>query len=214
MIAAFHNSYVDFVIYMGMTEDYPTWFEEEVLVSVYMDEHRYTFYIPLEERTSDYYEKTLVEDYSVFLRKTTGEIFCTTYDAFMELYDIFTYNGFSNSGIAAFSEDCITYVECEPGVLSAEYPDWFYEFFTEAIHFPPGNESIFIFDMDNSSIPISTSDKDSDVISPLDTSMGQVSIDHHCVFLRNHLGEIRHMRYETFLKYYNPGPLGGHYYEY
>lgn len=214
MIAAFHDSYVDYVLYMGMTEEYPQWFKDEVLEAIYMDCHRYTFYVPLEERTSDYYEKTLVEDYSVFLRKNDGEIFCTSYDAFRELYDIFKYDGFTNSGVAAFSEDCITYVECQPGVLSAEYPDWFYEFFTEAIHFPPDNESIFIFDLDSTNPPISSSDRESNIISSLDASAGQVAIDHHCVFLRNYLGEIRHMRYETFLKHYNPGPLGGHEFEY
>lgn len=209
-----HGSEVDFVIYRGITERYSKWFVREVLDSIYMDEYRYTFWVPEDERPYHYYEMTLVESDSVFLRKTNGEVFCTTMHVFENLYDIFFYDGFTNSGVAAFDEDCIDYVECEPGVLSAEYPDWFYEYFTEAVHFPPDNESIFIYDTGYTTKPIFNSSGSTVVIEPLNATQGQASVTEHCVFLKNRFGEIRAMSFEDFTKYYNTGPLGGRNYEY
>lgn len=210
MRAVLHGSWVDYVVYMGLNERYPKWFEEEVLDDIYMDEHRYTFWMPRSERPWDYYEKDLVETDSVFLRKPNGEVFRTTKYVFEQLYVIFLYDGYSNYGIAAYEEDCIEYVECQPGVLNNGYPDWFYEYFTEALHFKDGNESIFIYELDNTNPPITSNSKD--IVEPLDNDIGQVAVDRHCVFLRNFLGEIRHMDYVDFIKYYHPGPLGGHTY--
>lgn len=204
MLAALRGSYVDYVNYMGLTEKYPVWFHRDVLDDIYMDESRYTFWIPESERPVDYYEKELVEQFSVFLRKPGGEIFCTTTDAFEELYTVFKYDAFENSGVAAFSEDVIKYVECYPGRLSKRYPDWFYEYFTESIHFPDQEESIFIYELDTTNPPVQS--RDIDIIEPLDQDICQVSVDEHCVFLCNHLGEIRHMLYSNFIKYYTPGP--------
>lgn len=187
---------------MGITETYPRWFREEVMDNIFMDSNRFTFWTFEEERSFDYYEKELVEVYSVFLRKPDGDLKLTDYDTFEKLYRTLTYEDFSNSGIAAFEEDCIEYVECQPGVLSSEYPDWFYEYFTESIHLP-NEETIFIFDTYSATTPISSHNLNSNVIEHLNEEIGQVSIDHHCVFLRNYLGEIRHMRYEDFEKFYN-----------
>lgn len=199
MIAAFHGSYVQYVIYIGITEKYPRWFEKEVLDNIYSDSDRFTFWVPLEERTVDYYEKTLVEDYSVFLRKPDGNIHCTDFDVFEKLYQVFKYDRFTNSGVAAFSEDCIEYIECKPGVLSSEYPEWFYEFFTESAVFP-NVETVLMFDTDKYRLSYNNSKFE------MNTS-GDISVLEHCVFLRNHLGEIRHMQYDIFKKHYNPGPL-------
>lgn len=210
MKAVLHGSWVDYVIYMGMTERYPEWFQKEVLDDIYMDEHRFTFWLPEEERPWDYHEKELVESDSVFLRKPNGEIFRTSKYVFEQLYVIFLYDGFSNHGIAAYEEDSIEYVECQPGVLSAEYPDWFYEYFTEAIHFQNCNESIFIFEINTPGNPVTSSTRNQ--VVPLGSGLGQVAVDTHCVFLRNFLGEIRHMEYSDFLKHYHPGPVGGHIY--
>lgn len=185
MKAALRDSYIEFVTFMGITEKYPLWFEKELCDTIYMDEHRYTFWVPKEERKIDYYEKTLVEDYSVFLKKPNGDIFVTDYDIFSDLYTSFRYDAFTNSGIAAFNEDCIEYVECTGGLLTREYPVWFYEYFTEAVHFPQEQESILIFED------------------------GEVSVNTHCVFLRNKFGEIKGMLYDEFLKYYDPNPIIG-----
>lgn len=210
MRAVLHGGWVDYVVYMGMTERYPDWFQNEVLDDIFMDVNRYTLWVPKEERSVDYHEKTLVEDYSVFLRKPDGEIMCTTQYVFMQLYYVFIYDGYSNHGIAAFEEDCIEYVECQPGVLTAKYPDWFYEYFTEAVHFPQERESVFIYDLDTTQAPVTSSSID--IVEPLDSSVGQVAVDTHCVFLKNLHGEIRHMEYSDFLKHYHPGPVGGHIY--
>jgi len=206
MIAALHEGVVDFVHFMGMTENYPKWFKREVLDDIFMDSERYTFWVPEDERRSYYYEQILVEDYCVFLRKPDGDVTCVSYEVFENMYTQLTYNAHSNSGVASFIEDTISYVECLPGLISNEYPDWFYEFFTEAVHFPT-EESIFIYDLDSTKPPITSSSMD--IVEPLDESTCQVFIDHHCVFLRNHLGEIRHMPYATFKKYYTSGPNWG-----
>lgn len=175
-----HGSFVNFVIFRGLTEQYPRWFRKSVIDDLTMDSDRYTFWVPQNERNPDYYEKVLVEDYSVFLENRRGEIHCTTMEAFDDLYSIFKYDAFKNGGVAAFKEDCIEYVECVPGVLTDEYPDWFYEYYTEVVVFPD-EETIFL------------------------DQTGDISITEHCVFLRNKFGEIRKISYNSFLKYYNPG---------
>jgi hypothetical protein len=203
MKAALRDSYIEFVLFMGMTEKYPLWFEKEMEYTVFQDESRYTFWVPMGERRPDYHEKTLVEDYSVFLRKPNGEVFVTDYDVFRGMYTTFQYNAFTNSGIAAFDDDCIEYVECKAGVLPAGYPNWFYEYFTEAINFPPDGETIYFYDSDRHRL---TASRDSIIVS-VD---GEASVTSHCVFLRNKFGEIRGMRYDDFIKYYDPRPqLGG-----
>lgn len=197
MRAALRGSYVEYVLFQGMTERYPSWFKKEIDDSIYMDEHRYTFWIPTFDRKPDYYEKTLVEDYSVFLRKPNGEIFVTTYDVFVELYISLQYDGFTNSGIAAFEEDCIEYVECTPGILRQEYPKWFYEFFTEAINNPmlDDDETYYFYD-ENKKLSASK--------RFIETTRGEACVSVHCVFLRNRRGEIRAMEYDDFLEYYDP----------
>lgn len=204
MRAVLHGGWVDYVIYMGMTERYPEWFERDVLDDIFMDEHRFTFWLPKEERSWDYHEKTLVEVDSVFLRKPNGDLFCTSKYVFDQLYIVFLYDGFSNYGIAAYEEDCIEYVECQPGVLSAEYPDWFYEHFTESVNIP-GEESILLYDTEKHHL--------TSQVGPFVLNVaGDISVNTHCVFLKNLLGEIRHMEYSDFLKHYHPGPVGGHIY--
>ena len=200
MRAVLHGGYVDYVIYTGLTERYPKWFRKEVLDEIYMDSHRYTFWAPKEERPFDYYEMTLVEDYSVFLRKSDGSIFCTSYDVFTQLYTVFLYEDYMNHGVAAFTEDCIEYVECQPGILSAEYPDWFYEFFTEVANLPM-EQTVLMYDTSQSLY----AQAGGYVIKLYDA----VIVDTHCVFLQNQFGEVRHMEYGDFIKHYNPGPVGG-----
>ena len=204
MRAALRGSFVDYVIFTGMTERYPLWFEREVFDSIYMDEHRYTFWMPEDERPYNYHDMVLVETDSIFLRKENGEVFCTSKYVFENLYDIFYYDGYTNSGVAAFGEDCIDYVECSPGVLSKEYPDWFYEYFTESIHFPPDNESIFIYSKDKK---IFKSDNPNLDILKLDSTQCQVSITEHAVFLRNRFGEIRATSLMGFHKHYDTRPI-------
>lgn len=199
MIAALRGSYIEYVLFMGVTERYPLWFQKQLDSNIFTDESRYTFYVPIEERTSDYYEKILIEDYSVFLRKHNGDVHVTDYDTFCDLFDTFLYDSFTNSGIAALVEDCIEYVECRPGVLPAGYPEWFYEYFTEAINFPRDNETIYLYDEDLHCITA----KRGSLLVPLS---GSASVTEHCVFLRNKFGEIRGMRYDDFLKYYDPDP--------
>jgi hypothetical protein len=197
MKAALRGHYIEFVFYNGVTEKYPTWFEEELYECVYTDESRYTFWVPREERRPDYYEKQLIEDYSVFLRKPNGEIHLTDFDVFNELYDSFRYDAFTNSGIAAFREDCIEYVECKGGVLSREYPFWFYEFFTEAVNLPQG-ETIYFHDHNCGNTTQGPFLEVSDD--------GQVSVDAHSVFLRNKHGEIKGMLYSDFIKFWDDDP--------
>lgn len=196
---------MEFVIFNGVTEKYPAWFEEEIYDAIYTDESRYTFWMHWTQRNIDYYEKQLVEDYSVFLRKPNGEIHLTDYDVFQEMYTSFRYDAFTNSGIAAFKDDCIEYVECRGGVLSREYPTWFYEFFTEAVNLPQG-ETIFFHDCN-----LATNNGSGPFLQVSDD--GEVSVDSHSVFLRNKFGEIRGMLYEDFKRFYDDNPqvhpLGG-----
>lgn len=199
MKAALRGSYIEFVHFMGVTEKYPLWFERELDENIYTDESRYTFYKPFEERTPDYYEKQLVEDYSVFLRKSDGNVHITDYDAFSSLFQVFLYDSFYSCGIAALYEDCIEYVECKPGILLPGYPDWFYEHFTEAINFPKDNETIYLYDTETHCL---TATRGSLIV----TAGGEASVTDHCVFLRNKFGEIRGMKYDDFLKYYDPDP--------
>lgn len=201
MRAAIRGSYVEFVIFNGVTERYPTWFIEELYDCTFVDESRFTFWVPSDERRIDYYEKQLVEDYSVFIRKTDGEIHVTDYDIFHTLYTTFRYDSFTNSGIAAFNEDCIEYVECSGGVLAKEYPSWFYEFFTEAVHFPQG-ESIF-FNNHNTSSGLERGP----FLEVNDD--GEVTVDERSVFLRNKVGEIKGMLYSNFIKWYDDDPKLG-----
>jgi hypothetical protein len=204
MRAALRGSYVEYVLFIGVTERYPLWFQAELYDSVYMDENRYTFYVPMHERTPDYYEKTLVEDYSVFLKKPNGDIHVTDYDIFNDLYVSFKSDTFTNSGLAAFEQDCIEYVECRPGVISSGYPDWFYEYFTEVLNFPKDEETIYLYDTDKHCLTATRG-------SLIATAGGEASVKTHCVFLRNKYGEIRGMEYKDFLKYYDPDPIIGKY---
>lgn len=196
---------MEYVVFSGITERYPRWFQREIERTIGMDDSRYTFWIPETDRDVDYYEKQLVEDYSIFLRKPNGEVHLTDYDVFKDLYTSFKFNAFNNSGICAFRSDCITYVECKPGVLTYDYPDWFYEYFTEAVHSPNGDETILLHSVDS----LSRSGLDRAYVSDKEVS---VSVTKHCVFLRNRFGEIKGMDYEKFLKFYDPFPkIGGYY---
>lgn len=202
MRAALRGSYVQYVLFMGIAERYPLWFEEELYECVYQDESRFTFWSPVGEREPDYYDKELIEDYSVFLRKPNGEVHVTDYDTFTELYISFRLDTFTNSGIAALEGDCIEYVEAEAGELTAGYPEWFYEYFTEAINFPQDDKTFYFYDTDKHVLKAS---RDSIEVS----IGGDVEISEHSVFLRNKYGEIRAMTYKTFLKYYDPDPKLG-----
>jgi hypothetical protein len=199
MRVALRNSYVEFVIFMGITEKYPLWFEEELYECTYTDESRYTFWIPDGERNCQYWDKQLVEDYSVFLRKPNGEVHVTDYDTFTELYITFRYDAFTNSGIASLEGDCIDYVEAQAGILPAGYPEWFYEYFTEAVNYPQEDKTFYFYDNNRHDLKVT---KDSMEI----TDGGDVTITEHCVFLRNKFGEIRGITYKQFLKYYDPDP--------
>jgi hypothetical protein len=200
MRVALRGSYIDFVIFMGLTEKYPLWFEEELYECTYTDESRYTFWVPYDERKPDYHDKQLIEDYSVFLRKPNGEVFVTDYDVFQGMYTTFTFSEFTHSGIAAFDADCIEYVECQAGVLPAGYPEWFYEFFTEAFNYPQDEKTYYFYDASKNTLKAS---RDALEVS----AGGDVEVTEHCVFLRNKFGEIRGMLYDDFLKYYDPNPL-------
>jgi hypothetical protein len=202
MKSALRDTYVEFVVFSGVTEKYPRWFKKELNDTISLDDSNYTFYVPREERTMDYYEKQLVEDYSVFLRKPNGDIFVTDYDVFSDLYTTFKFNEFNHSGLAALDEDCIEYVECQAGVLPAGYPSWFYEFFTEAFNFPQDDETILFFDESDNALKASRG-------SLQVTAGGEASVTEHCVFLRNKFGEIRGMAYRDFVKYYDPNPKIG-----
>ena len=187
MRAALHGSYVEYVIFTGIAEMYPMWFEEQLYECTYTDESRFTFWVNREERRPDYHEKQLIEEYSVILRKSNGEVHVTDQDVFSTLYTTFVYDGFTNSGIAAFSNDCIEYVDCKPGMLLGKYPHWFYEYFTEAIVLPNEFEGYMLL-----------ADHD------------EVEVIEHCVVLRNRFNEIRTTTYESFIKHYDPNPLQYH----
>lgn len=172
---------VEFVTYEGPNANYPVWFEEELYWTTYTDEYRFTYWVHPSQRKPDYYEKKLVEDFSVFLRKPDGDVFCTDWDTFYDLYLPFDANPWANCGKAAFKDDCIEYYEYR-GILDLEYaPKWFYEYYTEALNLPEDNELI-IFDKEGQ-----------------DTSLWE-----HSIFLRNRFGEIKKMSYRDFLKHYKP----------
>lgn len=194
--AAYYESYVDFVIFKGLTEKYPSWFTDEVLDDLVMDASRYTIWFPNGERPTDYYEKVVVETDSVFLRKPNGTIHMVEYPIFKEMYHTFVYNDFISSGVAAFMEDTIEYVECLPGVLSEEYPDWFYEYFTEVANLP--DEETILW---NNSFDVYTETKG----LYLGTE-GDITVQDHCVFVRNVAGSIMYVSWENFVRDFNPGP--------
>jgi hypothetical protein len=182
MITALRGHYVKFVIFMGVSERYPEWFIEEISNRVFVNESRFSFWTSPQERHSDYYEKELIETYSIVLRKFNGETHIAEVDTFNDMYHIFKYSQFENGGIAAFNDDIIEYVECSGGVLNTTYPEWFYEYFTEALNNPKDHES-YLFSIDG---------------------LGHITIKERCVFLRNRFGEIKQMSYGSFLKYYEP----------
>lgn len=182
MKCAIRGSYLEVVFFMGTNEHYPDWFVEEIYNKVIIDESNYTSYVHHDERTWEYHEKQLISDYTVFLRKSNGEIHICDLDVFNDMYEEFRYDRFTNSGLAAFHEDVMDYVECQGGNVLSGYPDWFYEAMTEAINIP-GEESIFI-----------------------DSSDKEICITDHCVFLRNKFGEIKIISWESFVKFYDHDP--------
>lgn len=177
--ASLKEGVVDYVIFAGENEQYPAWFKEEVIDGILVDENRYTRYIPKPERAIDYYDKTMVEYDSVFLRKPgSKDIHCTSYDVFEDLYISLEVNPRTNSGIAAFREDTIEIVECFGGMPSA-YPSWFYDYFSDGIVIEGHDETILFYGDDR-----------------------ELSVVGHCYFLRNQRGQIAFMDHETFDKYY------------
>lgn len=184
MRAALRGTYTEYAHFNSISDRYPDWLVDELYDSIFSNESSYSFWSPEGDREVEYYDKTLIADYSVFLRNSSGHIHVTTYDAFIELYDIFTYDSFTNSGLVALKEDSIEFVECKAGVIPAGYPSWFYEYFTEAVNFPQEPETIFINDRFD------------------------ISVDDRCIFLRNKFGEVRYMEYESFIKQYDPDPNG------
>ncbi len=201
MKAAIRDSYVDVVYYMGHNEAYPDWFHEELYDAVFTDEFGTSYWInrwtkkrKISEKieyerqqvfsyVDKYKEVVLVEDYSIFIKKSNGEIFVTNYDIFDELYTVFRFDRFNNSGLAAFNEDVINYVECHGGIGVTGYPEWFYEFFTESVNNPKHNESIYISD-----------------------NNGELVVTDHCAVLQNSFGEIMVIDWVKFLEYYDPDP--------
>lgn len=201
-VAARHEAYVDYVLYDGQIAKYPDWFYEEVLDDIVMDASRYTRWIPREQRAPDYHDKTVVERDSVFLRKHDGRIHMTDYATFQQLYYVFYHNDFLNHGVAAFEEDTIEYVECKPGALPFESPDWFYEYFTEAVNLP--DEETILW---NESFNVKTKTEGLIWSGFMDgTDEGEIVVDHHCVFLRNFAGSIMYLPWEYFIQDFNPGP--------
>lgn len=177
--ASLKEGVVDYVIFSGEHEQYPRWFKEEVLDGILVDESRYTRYIPRPERAIDYYDKTIVEHYSVFLRKPeSNDIHCTSYDVFEDMYISLEYNPRTNSGIAAFREDTIEIVECFGGMPYA-YPSWFYDYFSDGITIQSHDETILFYGDDR-----------------------EISVKGHCYFLRNQKGQIAFMDHDTFDRYY------------
>lgn len=201
---ALRGSYVEVVFFMGINERYPAWFADELYNNIFQDADRYTFWVPEYQRTPDYHEKQLVDDYSVFIRKTTGEIHVIDYDLFIEVFYLFRYDKFTNSGLAAMNEDCIDYVECHGGELSSGYPEWFEEYFTEAVNFPGDDSTLFFYDNNDPFDDVVTLVvNDNSVVVAIN---GDVEVTSRCVFLRNKFGEVRGLGYHTFLKYYDPDP--------
>ena len=178
-VASLKEGVVDFVIFAGQDEQYPAWFKREVLDGILVDESRYTRYIPKADRAMDYYDKTMVEYDSVFLRKpASGDIHCTPYDVFEDLYIQLEVNNRTNSGQAAFREDTIEIVECHGG-LPGSYPSWFYDYFSDGIVIQSLDETILFYGDDR-----------------------EISVEGHCYFLRNKQGQIAFMDHDTFQKYY------------
>lgn len=201
MKAAIRGSYVEVVFFMGINERYPLWFEQELYNNIFMDSDRYTFWVPHHERRVDFYEKTLVEDYSVFIRKPNGDIHVTDYDAFTDLYHLFRLDNFTNSGLAALQEDTIDYVECHGGELTRGYPEWFEQHFSEAVNIPQEDETIFFYSSNYGDVEIVV--KDDSIFVSVDGSM---SITSRCVFLCNKYGEIRGISWGEFVRFYDPDP--------
>jgi hypothetical protein len=191
MLAALRGHYVQFVVFMGVSEKYPEWFIEEIANRIFVNESRFSFWTSPPERSCDYYEKELIETYSIVLRKPNGETHIAEIDTFNNMYHVFKYDQLENGGVAAFNEDVIEYVECFGGGLIDTYPKWFYEYFTEALNNPKDDES-FLFSIDG---------------------LGHITIKERCVFLRNRFGEIRQMSYGNFLKYYDPRIDDAKYYD-
>lgn len=202
-VAARYDSYVDYVIFDGQCERYPKWFEEDVLEDIVMDASRYTRWMPKEERPTDYFDKTVVERDSVFLRKHDGTIHVTDYYVFSNLYYVFYYNDYLNHGVAAYEDDIIEYVECLPGVLPFESPDWFYEYFTEAANLV--DEETILW---NSSFDVGTEVHGLIWSDHMDGSgEGEIVVDVHCVFLRNFAGSVMYLPWKYFINDFNPGPV-------
>jgi hypothetical protein len=192
MFAAFKGHYLQFVIFMGLSEQYPEWFIEEVSNRAFVDESRFCFWVPPQERSPDYHEKQLIETYSVVVRKYNGDIHLLDTDTFNEMYTIFEYDQFLNGGVAAFNEDIIEYTTCVGGSPVDRYPAWFYEYFTEALNNPKDGET-YLFSVDG---------------------LGNITVkEERCVFLRNRFGEIRYVSYGNFLKYYDPRVDDAKYYK-
>ena len=203
MRVALRGSYVEVVYFMGPNENYPLWFQDELHNSIFTDEFRYTFWVPPQQRSVDYHEKELIEDYSVFLRKPNGEVHVTTWDAFDDLYEEFRYDRFTNSGLAALREDCIDYVEVVGGELTTGYPEWFEALFVETINHFHGGETIMIHRSGDASADISLNVGEDSVWVSID---GDTSITSRCVFLQNKFGEVMSMSWDKFLQFYDPYP--------
>lgn len=182
MFAALRGHYVQFVVFMGVAEHYPDWFIEEVSNRIFVNESRFCFWTPPIERQADYYEKELIETYSVIVRKPNGDTHIMEWDTFNDMYRIFKYDLNTNSGIAAFNDDVIEYVECHGGEILDNYPEWFYEYFTESLNNPKDSETYLFAVNDN----------------------GYITVDRRYVFLRNKFGEIRHVPYDSFVTHYDP----------
>lgn len=182
MFAALRGHYVQFVIFMGVAERYPDWFIEEISNRIFVNESRYCFWTSPPERQADYYEKELIETYSVVVRKPGGETHIMDVVTFEEMYCVFKFDLPTNSGIAAFNNDVIEYVECHGGGLLDHYPEWFYEYFTESLNNPKDSETYLFSINDN----------------------GYLTVSHRCVFLRNRFGEIRYLSYDNFVRHYDP----------
>lgn len=200
MKAALRGSYLEFVIFKGFNEPYPMWFAEEIYCNAFFEESQFTTWLSKEERSVDYHEKTLISNDSVCLRKSSGELFVTNMDLFTEHYTTFTFSNLTNSGIAAFDPDCIEYVECNGGIYSDEYPEWFYECYTEMVNFPHV-ETVFLHERPIKVAPCHGIGKR----RYEEVSTG-TPVTNHSVFLRNKFGEIKRMDYSIFVKYYDPFP--------
>lgn len=183
MKAAIQGGYVEAVFFMGVNEKYPMWFQEEIYDAIFTNESLYTFWVDRSERTPDYYEKQLVEDYSVFLRRSNGEIFVTNYDLLDEYYTIFRTDTFTNSALVAFNDDIIEYMECHGGILCGYPEDWFYEYFTESLLNPQQGETVFVNEVD-----------------------GDITITEHCSVMQNKYGEVKVVDWDTFIQIYDPEP--------